>query len=825
MLAGGRGMAYAQFPKLERGAPDAWVKTVSLPKEADPKVKTAGGVEYLLLDKQLLTENDAAYSHVAYRISNVDGIQSMSDLSVSVDPSYQKLRFHFLRVHRGGKIIDALAGHEFESFRSESQSDRYLYNGSITHRIHIKDIRVGDVVEYAYTRSGINPGLGQRFCEEVTLDFSMPLRQHYFSVLTPSTRPLKIRNSHMERAKVATLNEGNFTRYIVNRTDIPAVKEDPYIPSWYSPYQQLSFSEYNSWAEVVQWALPYYRLDATHLAKMKDLYRQPLSKENQESVLQAIRFVQEEVRYLGFEMGESGYKPNAPEQVFRNRFGDCKDKSLLLAAILQSRGIEAYPMLVHTETGLDLPNRLPSPLSFNHCIVYISILGREIFVDPTIAYQRGSLYNLYCPPYHFGLILREGERELYKIPPPHAPTVNIEEYYEELDRKGAVDYRVVTEYNGSEADRMRASLASSDEDNISELYLTFYRTYYPQIEQTQAPEIEDDEESNRITVTENYHIPGGFFTQEGTGRKLAFEAWYFRTHVNASGPKDRTSPYSLGEPVNLFQEISVRTLDNWAPTHSEVDVNHFAFDYSVSGTADRHQLEVYFSYVSKQEQVMLPKFPEFYEKREEMDNAASFSFYEYGYEKQMGITQQQEAKTGITVILSFLGGSLVFIFSVLGAILAFIYYNPKPQSHDPELAGISGWLVFVAIGLTITPIFYFVDVISGLVKMLYYARTDELTVIPWRIASFLLDIVLLALSMLLTLCFYSRRSNTPGLFKIMLVLWALATCANFVLAYQLQSDSSFYAKEFFRVLVLLVLWMPFFIVGDQVRATFVKTLR
>ena len=45
------------------------------------------------------------------------------------------------------------------------------------------------------------------------------------------------------------------------------------------------------------------------------------------------------------EVGIGGYRPHPPQQVMERRWGDCKDKALLLVDLLREAGIEAYPAL------------------------------------------------------------------------------------------------------------------------------------------------------------------------------------------------------------------------------------------------------------------------------------------------------------------------------------------------------------------------------------------------------------------------------------------------------------------------------------------------
>ena len=48
-----------------------------------------------------------------------------------------------------------------------------------------------------------------------------------------------------------------------------------------------------------------------------------------------------EIRYYSVSLGESSHRPHTPAEVLRNRYGDCKDKSLLLVTIL-ALGVAVY---------------------------------------------------------------------------------------------------------------------------------------------------------------------------------------------------------------------------------------------------------------------------------------------------------------------------------------------------------------------------------------------------------------------------------------------------------------------------------------------------
>jgi hypothetical protein len=84
------------------------------------------------------------------------------------------------------------------------------------------------------------------------------------------------------------------------------------------------------------------------------------------------------IRYFAMEVGWGGWIPRSPEVSIAHALGDCKDKSLLMVALLRGLGIEAFPVLAVARSDGRVPEDLPSPYVFNHCIVGIPWKGREV---------------------------------------------------------------------------------------------------------------------------------------------------------------------------------------------------------------------------------------------------------------------------------------------------------------------------------------------------------------------------------------------------------------------------------------------------------------
>jgi hypothetical protein len=81
--------------------------------------------------------------------------------------------------------------------------------------------------------------------------------------------------------------------------------------------------------------------------------------------------IQKDIRYFVVERGIGGLQANPAADIFRNRYGDCKDKTTLLISMLQVAGIHAFYVPVDDRRGIVDPED-PSLLG-NHMITAIEV--------------------------------------------------------------------------------------------------------------------------------------------------------------------------------------------------------------------------------------------------------------------------------------------------------------------------------------------------------------------------------------------------------------------------------------------------------------------
>ena len=113
------------------------------------------------------------------------------------------------------------------------------------------------------------------------------------------------------------------------------------------------------------------------------------SADGKQALIQRIfEFVARDIRYVS--RSEAGYDivPHNVDETIDNRFGDCKDKSALLIAMLRAINIDAEPVLVATKRERPGMAGAAAVGLFDHVVVCFSFAGQQYCLDPTDPYTQ-----------------------------------------------------------------------------------------------------------------------------------------------------------------------------------------------------------------------------------------------------------------------------------------------------------------------------------------------------------------------------------------------------------------------------------------------------
>jgi transglutaminase-like putative cysteine protease len=638
--------------------PPAWVETLTVASSPPTSPNdSAGQAIYLLFDDQVRV-NSAATQHYERRVKKIfssTGVEEAAQLKFDFEPSYEALVIHHIRILRGEQTIDALKPNEIKIINQEDELNQRLYNGRMSAVIFLSDVRAGDVIDYAYSINGDNPVLAGHFADSFILGSRFPIDKLRCRLLWPSARSLHFKNHNTELAP-AVRQLGSDTEHVWEQTGVPAITSDDKTPDWFNPLPQIQLSEFASWDDVVRWALPLYKLQGAlppALTKQIAQWRDTLSQADAR-VIAALRFAQDEVRYTGIEMGPYSHLPNQPPVVFARRFGDCKDKSLLLATMLGALGIEAYPALVNTEAQHTVSEFQPTPFAFDHVIVQAKLDGRTYWLDPTITLQRGGLPEQYNPNYGRALVIRDGNGALEEIPPPTALALatTIKEVYTIADNSASAQLDVITTYHGMDADEIRYGLARQSITEVGRRFLNYYANDHPSIEALSPPRIDDDQAANVLMITERYRISD--FLQD---QSLTLGAYRINQEMVKPSISKRSTPLGIPFPANINQTIEVNLaepllIDNDAATVAN-EWLRFEYRCEVMGKT----LRLNYAYQSLADHVPAARVKKYLEAVDQIQNRLGYAL---SLDHRNAAPKADSTLVGVTLLAVIFGPLIVF---------------------------------------------------------------------------------------------------------------------------------------------------------------------
>ncbi|RFB05690.1 DUF3857 domain-containing transglutaminase family protein [Parvularcula marina] len=548
----------AQDGKAEIAPVPEWVEDSGRP---DPDLVSRDEAEdgsiVLLYDMQRRKTADGydSFWRFAELVTSVAGLEEAARLSLDYDPTKEEIILHDVAIWRGGKKLDRLEGLELQFARQEQELDRGIVDGRMTVFAELPDVRVGDIIDVSHTLVAKTPLWPDEFFADFPTRFVVDTGFGRRRIIVPDDLPLTIR-TRGDAEDMTVSRKNGMTEYLWQATHPDIYDYEANTPVGHIQGGSLSISSYDEWSDVAAWAADLYDIDMTLPAGLAEELDE-LKGTDAEKITWAIRHVQDNVRYVSDVIGLGAYRPRPPALTGRRGYGDCKDKSLLLTAMLRHMGYEAVPALVHSDEGALLPLVAPGPVHFDHVIVRIEWQGKPHYIDATWSLQGGVFPEIYAPRYSWALPIRPGaELEEMNDSPLDAPEKEVVETYA-FEDSGDIAFTVASVFHGRAADVMRGDISETSNRTMSENYRDWYRKRYPGLDMVERIKVTDDRDANLITMMESYSLAFEDFEADDLDDEFAYSAYSVDYDLPEVDGKDRKAPIAIPHPLNAVHEVIV----------------------------------------------------------------------------------------------------------------------------------------------------------------------------------------------------------------------------------------------------------------------------
>ncbi|MEE9303371.1 MAG: DUF3857 domain-containing transglutaminase family protein [Thiotrichaceae bacterium] len=567
-------------------------------------------VAYRLVDRQITIKESGniKFTRLVSQPLTEAGLQQAAEIEMEFNPAFETLFVHELSLKRKGKTVGKLRPEQVRLIQRERNFEDKLYDGIVTAVIIIEDVRVNDVIDLAYSIKGRNPVFGDKYFSSHAMAWAVPVDFARLRLLAPESRKFDTRAINKTNQPDISSHAGQI-EYVWTASDIPAISTESDAPSWYHPFHRIQITEYRHWNEVSSWAKELYsHTNKLPVALTKTLQAWRKEEPDQKNLAaRALRLVQDEVRYFGIELGQNSHRPRTPNEVYKRRYGDCKDKTSLLIAMLDHLGIKAYPALVSTGYQRDIDNWLPTPGLFDHVIVMTELGGKRYWLDGTRNYQQGSLDTLGMPDYERALIVRDQENRLIPIDIPESgqSEIDIEEEFHMTNYGAPVTLTVKSTYRGSQAEEMRKHFANNSPKSINRSFLNFYAKLYPSITAVKSIVSNNDAKNNRFMIQEQYQV-NAFWEPSEKGQEAMLYASTIKPYIKKPEALHRSAPLAISHPIMIHHRSSITYPDDidYKIEEAKVAISNPFMRYQRTASYNNRKLTISHEYASRKEVIM-----------------------------------------------------------------------------------------------------------------------------------------------------------------------------------------------------------------------------
>lgn len=255
-----------------------------------------------------------------------------------------------------------------------------MYSDMKMLRMVFADVDVGDQVVYRYKRRWTTPLFPGQFFDTELYPRSARYDDVKITLKHPKTYPLQTQARGLIEGTTQE-SDGN----IVREWTFQSATVLPDEPGAVSPFDRdplFEVSSFKSWADIAAAYDDRARDKAAvtpEIKKLADEITKGVSGKKQQA-LAIYLWVIRNIRYVAVYLGAGGYVPHTAASIMSNRYGDCKDYTTIMSALLDAKGIDNEPVIIEATTRFTLPE-VPTPAAFNHAISYLPDL--QLYLDAT----------------------------------------------------------------------------------------------------------------------------------------------------------------------------------------------------------------------------------------------------------------------------------------------------------------------------------------------------------------------------------------------------------------------------------------------------------
>lgn len=306
------------------------------------------------------------------------GRAEIAKIQIPYVSAFAEVDFQYVRtLKKDGSMVEGDPSSAFDT-ASESNPNSPAFSDSKIRTVLPPNPEAGDSVEFkAVIRVHKWPAAGE-FWFFHYLTRNLPVRSETIVLDLPSDRRVTFYESGSVAGKTESLNGRRIERWATANL-APEKNGIEAVEPLFAVSSVLSWDQFGKWMHSLNDAAAEPNAEIAALAQ-----KLTSGKSGGEDKIAALyAYVATKVRYVSVSFGVGRIQPHAASAVLHNGYGDCKDQTALLSALLKSAGFTAHAVLTTPGAGVLVPD-VPSADQFSHEFTAVETTEGLLFLDPSI---------------------------------------------------------------------------------------------------------------------------------------------------------------------------------------------------------------------------------------------------------------------------------------------------------------------------------------------------------------------------------------------------------------------------------------------------------
>ena len=423
----------------------------------------------------------------------------------------------------------------------------------------------------------------------------LPVIERVIQFNIPSWLELDLREFNFEGYNIekTTVKEGDITKVIFKVTNTAAYKSESNAPNHAISYPHIicvtkAFTETGKRTvlfETVKDLYAWYSNICAEIGNNPDELKTKVTelttgkKTDQEKVESLFYWVQDNIRYIAFENGIMGFKPDAAQNVLKKKYGDCKGKANLLKTMLTLAGFDARLTWIGTS---DLPYdySLPSLAVDNHMICTVILNGKKYFLDGTEEYIALNDYAQRIQGKQ--VLIEDGKNHIIdKIPEFTAERNRVNVTNKVSVAGNQLTGNSITEYNGESKISVQSAFAEIKNDKKAESLADFARSNNSNVEVSDI--INSDFNHRQKPLQLKYNFKANNQVTK-TGNELYVVMDWEKDFSSMEMKPDRKNDYEFNQKYYLTTQTELTVPDGYKVDYLPASFKKNTPNWSFEGT-------------------------------------------------------------------------------------------------------------------------------------------------------------------------------------------------------------------------------------------------